>query len=227
MPKVKFVVEHQVVEVEAGRKLREIAQEAGINVDREFFRGLNCHGLGLCGCCKVWVHPLGSGALNSPNLRERFHGMSARRRLACQVRVQGDVEVTSVPGGDDRLERKREISPTPDPVHDASAVRKPVDEGGSIAHPLGHPSAVGNGETPALPLKEPAKQEAKPAAAKGEPDKQDLSATKREAPKAKDKPAASVADASPPEAVGSTKEVEKEPAVAQDDKKAESDASAK
>ena len=206
MPKVKFVVEHQVVEAEAGRKLREIAQQAGICLDREFFRGVNCRGLGLCGSCTVWVHPASETALNAPNLRERIHGMGRGRRLACQVKVQGDVEVTSMPGGDDRLEIDRKIDPTPAPAQDDHAHRKPIDEAASIAYPLGHPSAVGKGEMPKPAAKEPAAVEAKATAAKPEAAKEKLSATKAEAPQAKaselkrdaepDKPAAPQAKAS-------------------------------
>ncbi|MBI5537833.1 MAG: hypothetical protein HY898_34225 [Deltaproteobacteria bacterium] len=207
MPKVKFVVEHQVVEAEAGRKLREIAQDAGIKLEREFFRGVNCHGLGLCGCCKVWVHPSSSNALNAPNLRERIFGMSAGRRLACQARVQGDVDVTSMPGGDDRLETHRSIAATPGPLADASAHRKPIDEAASIAYPLGHPSAVGKGEVPAPAAKQEAAPDAKPAAGKKEPAKPEAAkseAAKPEAAKTEAaKPEAAKSEAAKPEAAKS------------------------
>lgn len=146
MPKVKFVVEHRLLEANSGQKLREIALDAGISVDREMFRGLNCRGLGLCGSCKVWIHPADEKTVNSPNLRERIHGMRGGRRLACQTRVMGDLEVTTMPGGDDRLAPQRDIAPPPTPVNDPGATRKPDDEASSIAHPLGHPSAVGKGE---------------------------------------------------------------------------------
>jgi len=111
MAKVMFLVEHREVATKDGRTVREIAQEEGIVLDREFFRGFNCRGFGLCGACKVWVKQDESSATSRPNLRERFHGMGDGRRLACQTRVHGDIEVTSMPGGDDRLQPDRVIDP--------------------------------------------------------------------------------------------------------------------
>ncbi len=113
MPKVQFVVEHHAVEVSSGRSLREIALEAGIHPNREWFRGVNCGGRGLCGTCKVWVKPKAAGAVSEPNLREKVHGMGDGRRLACQTRVLGDIEVTTFPGGDDRTTAGRVIDPAP------------------------------------------------------------------------------------------------------------------
>jgi len=194
MANVKFVVEHQVVEAKSGKKLREVAQDAGINVDRELFRGLNCRGLGLCGSCKVWIHPADEKFVNSPNLRERIHGLRGGRRLACQVVVLGDVEVTTMPGGDDRLGPKREIAPTPHPVSDPEAKRKPVDEASSIAHPLGHPSAVGKGEVPkpadkpeAAPAKDPKGDKGAGKTVAQQP-AEELAKKKEETPAAESKP---------------------------------------
>jgi len=116
MPKIKFLVEHRQVDIAAGISVRVAAQAQGINLDREFFRGLNCRGHGLCGMCSVWVRETEPGAASRVNLRERFHGMGDGRRLACQARVQGEVEVTSMPGGDDRIMPERAIDSVPDPV---------------------------------------------------------------------------------------------------------------
>ena len=164
MPKVKFVVEHLLVEVEAGRRLRAIALDAGVYPNREFLRGVNCGGRGICGTCKVWVHPSSEKSVSPPNIREKIHGAAVGRRLACQTEVLGDIEVTTLPGGDDRLDPKRNIGPTPHPVQDADATRKPIDEASSIAWPLGHPSAVGNGKIPESADKEIVKAGAKPVA---------------------------------------------------------------
>jgi ferredoxin len=166
MPKVKFVVEHLQVEVEAGRRLRAIALDAGVYPNREFLRGVNCGGRGICGTCKVWVHPASDRAVNAPNTREKIHGAGGGRRLACQTQVLGDVEVTTMPGGDDRLDPKRKIGPAPAPVQDADAVRKPIDEASSIAWPLGHPSKVGSGKMPESAPEESVKSVSKPVASK-------------------------------------------------------------
>ena len=55
MPKVVFVNEHRIVEVPPGKNLKSLALELGINPHREFFRGVNCGYLGMCGTCQVWV----------------------------------------------------------------------------------------------------------------------------------------------------------------------------
>lgn len=148
MPTVKFVVEHREVDATSGKSLREIAVDAGIYPNREYLRDINCGGRGLCGTCKVWVHESTQGAASQPNLRECMHGMGKGRRLACQTRVLGDLEVITMPGGDDRRETSRPIDAPPNPTQDPSAPRKTVDEGPSNVHPFGHPSYVGRGEVP-------------------------------------------------------------------------------
>jgi ferredoxin len=145
MPKVVFVNEHRIVEVPPGKNLKSLALELGINPHREFFRGVNCGYLGMCGTCQVWVKEGGPGAVNAPNLREKFAGMRGLRRLACQVKVLGDIEITTLAGGDGRLRAPRPIAPPPKPTIDATAKRKPIDASSSAEFILGHPSAVGTG----------------------------------------------------------------------------------
>ena len=132
MPKIKFLVEHREVDIASGRTIREVALEAGIYLNREFFSGFNCGGRGLCGTCKVWVRESSRNATSPPNFRERFHGMGDGRRLACQTRVFEDIEVTSMPGGQDRLEPSRIIDPAPqrpaDPEPPAKAETSPAEK---------------------------------------------------------------------------------------------------
>jgi len=111
MPKAKFLVEHREIDVKQGRSVREVAIDEGIDIDREFFRGFNCRGHGLCGACTVWLREESQGAASRTNLRERFHGMGDGRRLACQAHIHGNVEVTTVAGGDDRTRTDRIIDP--------------------------------------------------------------------------------------------------------------------
>ncbi|HEY3592912.1 MAG TPA: hypothetical protein VGL13_03520, partial [Polyangiaceae bacterium] len=82
MPKVVFVNEHRIVEVASGKNLKALAIELGINPHREFFRGINCGYLGLCGTCQVWVRPGAAGAVSPPNRREKWAGVRGERRLA-------------------------------------------------------------------------------------------------------------------------------------------------
>jgi ferredoxin len=146
MPKVVFVNEHRIVEIASGKNLKSLAIELGVNPHREFFRGLNCGYLGLCGTCQLWVKPSAPGALNPPNFREKMAGMRGERRLACQVRVLGDIEVTTMPGGDGRLRAPRPIAAPPQPTVDPTAKRKPIDAAATAQYLYGHPSAVGTGK---------------------------------------------------------------------------------
>src|SRR5689334_14832781 len=91
MPKVVFVNEHRIVEVPQGKNLKTLALELGVDPHREFFRGVNCGYLGLCGLCQVWVRESAPGSTNRRNFRESMAGMRGERRLACQVQVLGDV----------------------------------------------------------------------------------------------------------------------------------------
>jgi len=157
MPKVVFVNEHRIVEVPQGKNLKSLALELGINPHREFFRGVNCGHLGMCGTCQVWVKESAPGATNSLNLREKFAGMRGLRRLSCQVKVLGDVEITTLAGGDGRLRAPRPIAPPPQPTIDPMAKRKPIDAASTAEFVLGHPSAVGTGTR--VPTKREAAQE--------------------------------------------------------------------
>ena len=55
MPKVTFVTEKKDIEVGVGANLRQEAMKAGVQVYKGLRKVLNCHGLGLCGSCKVLV----------------------------------------------------------------------------------------------------------------------------------------------------------------------------
>lgn len=145
MPKVVFVNEHRIVEVPQGKNLKSLALELGINPHREFFRGVNCGYLGMCGTCQVWVKEGAASATNPPNLREKIAGMRGLRRLACQVKVMGDVEVTTLAGGEGRLRAPRPIAAPPRPTVDPTAQRKPIDASATAEFVYGHPSAVGSG----------------------------------------------------------------------------------
>ena len=145
MPKVVFVNEHRIVEVPQGKNLKSLALELGINPHREFFRGVNCGYFGMCGTCQVWVKESKPGSANAPNLREKIAGMRGLRRLSCQVKILGDVEITTFAGGDGRLRSPRPIAAPPQPSIDPTAKRKPIDASGSAEFIHGHPSAVGTG----------------------------------------------------------------------------------
>jgi ferredoxin len=157
MPKVAFVNEHRIVEVPSGKNLKTLALELGINPHREFFRGINCGHLGICGTCQVWVKESAPGSVSRRNLRESIAGTRGQRRLACQVKILGDIEVTTFAGGDGRLRAPRPIAPPPRPTIDPTAKRKPIDAAGTAEFVFGHPTAVGSGTR--VPPKRDASQE--------------------------------------------------------------------
>jgi ferredoxin len=110
MPRVKFVNEKVVAEPHEGEDLRTIARRNGVQIYSGPHKILNCRGLGLCCSCNVviasgkenvsrkgwleaawkWLNPLLSLKILSNGTKEV--------RLACQTKVQGDVEVVTHPG---------------------------------------------------------------------------------------------------------------------------------
>lgn len=82
MAKVKVRVDGKVLEVERGSRLSDV-------LAREGLIQLPCGGRGLCGSCVVEV----KGPVSKPTGNEMLRGLVGKYRLACQVRVLGDVEV--------------------------------------------------------------------------------------------------------------------------------------
>lgn len=86
MPKVVFVKEKREIEVPEGANLRDEALKAGIQVNFEAIdtatgflgRYLNCHGLGLCGTCRVLVKK------GMENLRPKSMSVDKWRELVKQ-----------------------------------------------------------------------------------------------------------------------------------------------
>jgi ferredoxin len=76
--------------------LRKVAQLAGISLYTGLSKAVNCHGVGLCGTCKVHVEP--STALTPPTQREKLRKCTGPMRLACQTRVLDDVTVIKMDG---------------------------------------------------------------------------------------------------------------------------------
>ncbi|ESS03040.1 MAG: ferredoxin [uncultured archaeon A07HR67] len=98
MPTVYYQGEE--IECEEGAILRDVLNEAGLSVYNGKSAQLNCRGNGSCGTCAVQV----DGDVSEPATKETArlwfppHHPSHDIRLACQTRVEGDVEVTKGDG---------------------------------------------------------------------------------------------------------------------------------
>lgn len=88
------------IECEAGARLRDVLTAAGVPPHNGKTQLANCMGLGTCGTCAVEIR----GEVAAPSVVERWrlsfppHDPSHGLRLACQVRVTGDLSVIKHPG---------------------------------------------------------------------------------------------------------------------------------
>jgi ferredoxin len=117
MPKVTFLNEAITVDAKAGESIKEVADAAGINLFEGFWANpvYHCKNRGLClgSGCRVWVIERDKNAVSPRTLRERIRPTHRGAiRLACQARVQGEVEVRTQPGA---LEFKQNSKWDPDP----------------------------------------------------------------------------------------------------------------
>ncbi len=105
MPKVKFIREEVEIEVEEGENLRKAAIREGVQLYEGIFKTFNCHGFGFCAECRVLVKK-GMENTSKPGPWERTRGLAGffrigcenEVRLACQTKVEGDIEVETRPG---------------------------------------------------------------------------------------------------------------------------------
>lgn len=118
MPVIKFIKEKKEIEVPAGANLRKEAIKAGVNTHQgvngfgaSLNQVFNCHGLGLCGTCRVKIvkgmenaSPMGLweksrfyNPVPDPVPCMAYIGNETTMRLSCQVTVQGDMEVETGP----------------------------------------------------------------------------------------------------------------------------------
>lgn len=104
MPTIKFTREKKEVECEKGANLRQVAIQNGIQLYPGIKSVLNCRGKSLCGDCRVHVVK-GRENLSPMRGMEKLRvglsffkiGNEDRVRLACQARVEGDIEVLTQP----------------------------------------------------------------------------------------------------------------------------------
>ena len=134
MPKVVFVNEHRIVDVPAGK-----SQDPGPRARHQPApRTLPGRELRILRSLRN-VPGLGARIRRGQHQREEppreMAGMRGERRLSCQVKILGDVEVTTMAGGDNRLRAPRPIAAPPQPTID------PYGEAQSRSTPLPPPSS--------------------------------------------------------------------------------------
>lgn len=122
MPTITFVNEKKEIQVPEGANLRQEALKAGVNLYHGFNgfgaslnRLMNCHGLGLCGSCRVLITK-GMENASPMTFMEKvkfktplptpvpdplpclaYIGHEDTMRLACCVKVNGDMTVETNP----------------------------------------------------------------------------------------------------------------------------------
>lgn len=98
MPTVRFA--GRSIECLEGANLRTVLLHARLPLYQSAARAIHCRGFGTCGTCAVRIE----GPVSAPTSVERWrlgfppHDREAGLRLACQVRVLGDLAVTKYPG---------------------------------------------------------------------------------------------------------------------------------
>ena len=83
-----------------GANLRKVLLEQNINLHNGKSNIINCRGIGSCGTCAVEI----KGKVSSANWKDKVrrslppHSLEQNRRLACQTKVLGDLEVVKYNG---------------------------------------------------------------------------------------------------------------------------------
>jgi hypothetical protein len=162
MPKVTFVNENRSVEVDAGRKVSDVAAELGIAVCREEFAGTGI------GNYTIWVKGP-EGCVSPPGFIEKLRGARGWKRFANRTRILGDVEIYTQSALGERLRSPRPVTAPPTPKTDPQAARLGVSSAGTAAFPYGNPLAVGKGTRDAV-ARNTGKPKKAGAAAAAEPD---------------------------------------------------------
>ena len=98
MPTVNF--QGKIFTCKQGDNLRQILLKQKLDLYNGNSKYINCRGLGSCGTCAVEI----IGNVSEANWRDRTrrslppHDPSQNRRLACQTKVLGNIEVIKYAG---------------------------------------------------------------------------------------------------------------------------------
>lgn len=98
MPTVKF--QGKTIDCELGANLRQVLLAHQLALYNGNAKYINCRGIGSCGTCAVEIN----GDVSEANWQDRTrrslppHSLAQNRRLACQTKVLGDLEVIKYDG---------------------------------------------------------------------------------------------------------------------------------
>jgi ferredoxin len=93
-------VQGKILSCEHGANLRKVLLKHDINLYNGQSKIINCRGIGSCGTCAVAI----TGMVSVPNWKDKTrrslppHSLKQNRRLACQTKVLGDIEVIKYSG---------------------------------------------------------------------------------------------------------------------------------
>jgi ferredoxin len=93
MPFVEF--QGKNISCEAGANLRQVLVEHNMPLHNGSSKTFNCYGLGTCGTCSVKI----TGKVNKMTKTEKVrlsippHNIDRGLRLACQIKVIGDIKI--------------------------------------------------------------------------------------------------------------------------------------
>ena len=97
---MKIYFEGREIECEHGENLRKVLLREGAQLYHSAIQPLHCRGLGTCGTCALEIN----GEISKPTAIEKWrlnfppHKKESGLRLACQVKVLGDLEIKKHPG---------------------------------------------------------------------------------------------------------------------------------
>ena len=98
MPTVKF--QGKTINCSQGANLRQVMLANDLDLYNGNAKYINCRGIGTCGTCAVEI----IGEVSEANWKDRGrrslppHDPNQNRRLACQTKVLGDIEVIKYDG---------------------------------------------------------------------------------------------------------------------------------
>ncbi|MEL4894955.1 2Fe-2S iron-sulfur cluster-binding protein [Crocosphaera sp. Alani8] len=96
----KIVAQGKTITCSEGENLRLVLIRNDIDLHNGKAKIINCRGIGSCGTCSVEIEGSVSEANWKDKARHSFppHSPEKNRRLACQIKVHGDLKLTKYDG---------------------------------------------------------------------------------------------------------------------------------